>query len=83
MAKDRKTILKDITLYSTNDLIDELINRFEHAIFAGMQTAVHSKEDIIIKRQWKGNNTTCCSLVSELQFYINHQADENSREYED
>jgi len=61
----------ELELISTDDLITEMSNRFEHFVIAGLQTGYAGKDNIATKRSWKGNLATCAGLASQLQHAIN------------
>ena len=65
--------MSDIKLITTDDLIKELLNRFDHAVFAGCRVKElgkgvdGTKGDIQTLRRWFGNSYTCAGLSSSLQ----------------
>lgn len=68
--------MKDINLYSTKELLEELMLRFDHCIFAALEC--RDKETIRTIRRFKGNSDTCIGLAHKLQNFIN--ADWESKE---
>lgn len=59
--------MNNICLVSTDDLLKELLHRFDHAVFAGIQvkgTAGIAPYDIF--RRWYGNSLTCSGLCASL-----------------
>ena len=68
--------VKTLDLISSDDLIKELEERFEHFVFSGMRTKV-GKYSITSYRRWNGNDTTCLGLCSELQHDINVDSSKN------
>lgn len=58
---------------STSDLINELMGRYEHSVFAGIQTAVKDKDDVITDRHYQGNFATCSGLCNEIIDLINYE----------
>ena len=59
--------MSDITLISTRDLVEELLDRFDHAVFAGIKV-VSTKEVSPIQtfRRWVGNSYTCSGICAGL-----------------
>ena len=63
-----------LKLISNDDLIKELLNRFDHAVFAGVRVknpgnfngVDEAKGDIQTIRRWFGNSYTCAGLCSSL-----------------
>ena len=62
----------------TEDLIEELGNRHEHWIFAGIKTNVKNKDDMVTLKRYSGNYTVCSGLASQMQFLINHDQDDEA-----
>ena len=60
----------DIHLFSTDELIQELSNRYDTIILAGYKHDFDAQHNSLYTRKWKGNNTTCTGLCSELQAEI-------------
>ena len=63
--------VSDLSLVTTNDLIDEMLNRFDHAVFMGIKALdIVNKEDDTTRissfRNWKGNSYTCAGLAQSL-----------------
>jgi len=50
---------------STEDLIDELLHRFDHAGFIGVRVAVAPKENQYVRR-WVGNDHMVMGLCADL-----------------
>ena len=67
--------MSDIQLISTKDLIDEVMNRFDHAVFSGMRVGSQGR-DSYTARRWLGNKATCSGLCSQLQYVINKVSDD-------
>lgn len=53
-----------LCLYSTNDLLEELSNRYDHCIFAGIKEK--TEEDIDILKEWHGNDFILKGLCAEM-----------------
>lgn len=68
----------DLYWLDTDDLITELLSRFEHAIFSGMKPPMPSGHTFTVRR-WKGNSATCCGLAAFVStriiddYYIDSQ----------
>jgi len=62
---------EDIKLIPTQALLSEIETRFESCIFAGVQTSVFIKNDVVCRRGWKGPHVVCLGLCSNLQSHIN------------
>ena len=58
----------NIQLANTDDLIEELLNRHEHAVFMGIK--LPKENDVISVRRWRGNTYTCCGLCDSLTKHI-------------
>ena len=56
--------MEDLSLISTDKLIEELLSRHEHAIFIGMK--IPKDNEVILIRRWKGNTHTCMGLSMDL-----------------
>jgi hypothetical protein len=65
----------ELKLISTDDLIHEIMDRFDHAVFSGIQIGVRSKDDYLTIRKWFGNSATAAGLCSQLQHAINCDSD--------
>ena len=56
-----------IELIHTDDLIEELLKRHDHAVFMGIKVRGNKDEDDIRSvRRWIGNTYTCSGLCSSL-----------------
>lgn len=63
--------MTDLSLCSTDDLLEEVIKRFDHVIFSGIQVAYASTKQNVVRRKFKGDYTICSGLCSQLDFYVN------------
>lgn len=63
-ADDKKLYVTSISLFSTQQLIDELLNRFDHAVFCG--TKVEDRDSKVTIRRWKGHQHTCAGLAQDV-----------------
>lgn len=64
--------MSDLNLIPTQDLIHNLINRFDNAVFVGMQVAYEGKETILTRRKYKGNFAVCAGLCTQMIHIINN-----------
>lgn len=74
--------MSDLKFIPTDELLGELCSRFEHSVFAGLQSKVFSKNDCHTKKHFEGNHATCAGLCSQLQYLINKD-DIDSADYND
>jgi hypothetical protein len=58
-------VASDFDLAETEDLIEALLARFDHAAFVGMQTDNPTAGKIMIRRRWRGNSHTCMGLCAD------------------
>lgn len=56
-----------LELTPTDDLLEELIARFDHCVFVGMKDASEVGE--FVQRQWNGGIVTCAGLCN----WMNHK----------
>lgn len=56
--------MNELEQATTEDLITELLGRFEHAVFCGMRIPL--TETMTINRRWKGNTFTCAGLARSV-----------------
>ena len=73
----------DVNLVPTTDLLDALLSRHEHAVFAGVQTGYGQPDQDLCRRRWKGNSHTCVGLAFDVQCSIMSRYSEESRAKED
>ena len=64
--------------FSTEDLLDELRDRFQHCIFAGCKDVPDEK--MAYKRSYKGNVATCCGLATLTVALMARDWEEQSEE---
>lgn len=63
--------MDNICLVSTDDLLKELLHRFDHAVFAGVQVkGTEEVGPIDTIRRWYGNSYTCAGLCASLSTSI-------------
>ena len=60
--------MKDIKLYPTEELITELLDRFDSSIFAGVQHKTKKQDDHTFR--WKGSITTIRGLDEIMHDYL-------------
>lgn len=70
--------MKDINLYSTNELLEELFSRFEHCIFAALK--VRDNKTKVTKRKFKGDIDVCISLAHKIQQFIYEDWQKNEKD---
>lgn len=51
---------------ATEDLLGELFNRMEHAIFVGLRESVEGNDSYRAMHFWKGNAHMCCGMAFEM-----------------
>lgn len=72
-----------IELIPSEDLIMELMNRFDHAVFAGMKVDATPDKKSFTARKWKGNSATCSGMAFQIACRIHNvseEEDENTDE---
>jgi hypothetical protein len=67
----------------TETLVRELLHRFDHAVFVGMNRPVDGRSEIT--RRWYGNSHTCCGLahdvsMSTIDEFYEHLVDDDDDE---
>ncbi len=78
--------MKEIGLILTEELIQELLNRYEHAIFMGVKIPQLEKDgkyvgEIVSLRRWIGNSYTCAGLCASLSRSIMSSFTDREKEY--
>lgn len=73
--------MKDINLCSTNELLEELLSRFDHCIFAAMK--IRDNETKITKRKYKGDVDICISLAQKIQQFVYENWQKNEENISD
>lgn len=76
---------EDLGLVQTSDLINELLGRYQHAVFAGIALMTTDGDFGVqhIRRKWKGNNVTCQGLCWTLANACDGDLNETSEPLED
>jgi len=54
----------DLELITTEVLIEELVGRFDHAVFCGLK--VQHQKQVLIHRKFSGNPWTCSGLAQSM-----------------
>lgn len=72
--------LKDINLYSTAELLDELGKRYDHAMFAGVQI-VNIAGHTIHEQRFKGNTLFCMGMASKMLQFMGSKYDQGMAYY--
>jgi len=67
---------QSLELVATDDLLDELLHRFDHAVFGGLQ-AKHADEQLITRR-WFGSHFTCVGLAQSVAWVAMVECEEES-----
>jgi hypothetical protein len=70
--------LKEIEIFTTADLLNELRNRFDHCVFAGRRRSIKNDGSTMTVSRWKGDHTICEGLTTELAFDLNIERGRNS-----
>lgn len=71
---------RDIEEFSTRDLLDELMKRHEHAVFAGM--LFREGNTLVRSRELKGNLITCSGLAQWISNFAIDQDNKDCREFD-
>ena len=59
----------DLELFSTDDLVDELLNRHDHGAIALMKDDAKPNLNLLFRR-WKGNSHTVVGLLFDISQVI-------------
>lgn len=57
---------EDLAFATNDDLITELLGRFDHAAFTGLKVTNESAQAMTVNRRWKGNSFTVAGLAAEI-----------------
>lgn len=57
--------MNDLELVSTDDLLDEIMKRFDHVVFIGRKDG--AEEPNVYHRRWAGDYHTCIGLSHDMQ----------------
>ncbi len=72
----------DLELCSTEEIFSELVRRFDHAVFVGMQIEVENQDgtgDYSVTMRLTGNMITCIGLCMEGANCISHARRKESK----
>lgn len=78
MSHEKDTQLE---LASTDDLINELVHRFDHAVFCGLRCPIDGRFEMC--RRWYGNSLTCNGLANDIGITIIDEFHKNGFDVED
>jgi hypothetical protein len=70
-------MVKDISLHSTKDLVNELMERFDHIVVNGVKILDTRHTNSINIRKYKGNHIVCSGLCNQLSSIINEDYEES------
>lgn len=74
----------DIKLIPTEELMDELLNRFDHAVFIGRKELDLSETgEYYSLKKYRGSFHMNLGMLSSLTSYLNKKLDEESRIVDD
>jgi len=62
--------MTDLSLISTDELIEALSVRYDAFIFCGQQVGMGGPDKIVTTRKWQGNSATCAGLASQIQIAV-------------
>ena len=71
---------EDWRFLSTETLLEEVLGRYDHAVFAGLVTGRGDGSQQAIRRKWKGNHATCAGLGFSVSYAILNVHFEQSQE---
>lgn len=61
--------MKSIEVIPTEDLLDELVSRYKHAVFMGIRSGLKQPGDVITK-QWTGDLIKCLGLTEVMKDFL-------------
>jgi len=73
--------MNSLEMTATDDLLDELLHRFDHAMFSGAQTPIEGEN--LVTRRWVGNPITCVGLAQVAAFVITADLESESEWIDD
>ena len=68
--------MRDLELIPTDELIEELLDRYDHAVFNGYRTGTKGEGSSEKDIYWHGNTVTCQGLAMRAIHHINKHLDE-------
>lgn len=73
-----------LDLIPSKDLIDELMRRYDHAVFTGLKENIGMRGQHYITRRWTGEQTMCSGMCSQMEIIMAHakiQQEKKTDEY--
>ena len=61
--------MADLKFVLSEELLTELLNRYEHAVFMGVRVPTQNESnvgEVVSLRRWFGNSYTCAGLCASL-----------------
>lgn len=68
-----------LAFYQTDELIAELMRRYDHAVFAGIKDAPGDPDAYIRTARWQGNSDTVAGLCTRIGYLAIKASDEDVR----
>ena len=68
--------MPDLEWASNEDLIIELLSRYDHAVFGGLMLPTDDQQRMY--RRWKGNSLACAGIGSEITRAVLNELEELS-----
>lgn len=59
---------EQLELVATDDLVAEILGRFQHVVLCGMNIPIDGEQHVI--RRWRGNSMTCSGLCQSASMDI-------------
>lgn len=66
---EKKLILRDISLYSTKELVKEILKRYDAAVFSGLRVFSEDRS-AELHQNWAGQQDVCKKLADELSWEL-------------
>lgn len=66
-----ENIPNPLDLIATKDLIEHIIQRFDHVVIAGVRVNVDGRGSQQMTRRWKGNHVACAGLAAQVMAVVN------------
>lgn len=73
----------DLSVIPTKELVDELVGRFDHSVFCGMQVGGAGPKDSVFRRRWKGNTHTCVGLTEDMKVTMLRHFHDEQKPFQD
>lgn len=71
-------LMNDLEYASDEELIIELLSRFDHVVFGGLK--LPTDVDQRMHRRWKGNSLTCAGIGAEITRAVLNELEDESEE---